>query len=181
MKFNLSTVKQIFDFAQKTYRQYQKVQDAAPSSSSRPTARKTPTHPGQNTSSNYPGDFHGSVDFSYAPSKDGDPDPGEVVWTWVPYEEDYSQGKDRPVIIIGRDGPYLLALMMTSKDHNNSSAHDSRYLDIGSGVWDRQGRPSEIKLDRVIRVSPQSMRRESASIDRATFKKIHQAFKHINR
>ena len=25
--------------------------------------------------------------FSYTPDRDGEPDPGEVVWTWVPYEE----------------------------------------------------------------------------------------------
>ena len=40
----------------------------------------------------------------YSPSLDGDADPGEVVWTWVPYEEDPTQGKDRPVVIIGRRG-----------------------------------------------------------------------------
>ena len=33
----------------------------------------------------------------YAPDLDGRADPGEVVWTWVAYEEDASQGKDRPV------------------------------------------------------------------------------------
>lgn len=28
-----------------------------------------------------------SVRTSYAPDRDGDPDPGEIVWTWVPFEE----------------------------------------------------------------------------------------------
>ena len=32
----------------------------------------------------------------YAPEMDGEPDPGEVVWAWVPYEDDPAQGKDRP-------------------------------------------------------------------------------------
>ena len=40
----------------------------------------------------------------YAPEIDGEPDPGEVVWGWVPYEDDPSQGKDRPVLLIGRSG-----------------------------------------------------------------------------
>ena len=40
-------------------------------------------------------------DGSYAPAPDGEPDPGEVVWAWVPYEEDASRGKDRPVLVIG--------------------------------------------------------------------------------
>ena len=31
-------------------------------------------------------------------------DPGEIVWTWVAYEEDPTQGKDRPVLVVGRDG-----------------------------------------------------------------------------
>ena len=39
---------------------------------------------------------------SYAPEPDGQPDPGEVVWGWVPFEDDPSQGKDRPVLLVGR-------------------------------------------------------------------------------
>jgi len=38
----------------------------------------------------------------YCPNLDGDADPGEIVWTWVPFEDDPSQGKDRPVVVIGR-------------------------------------------------------------------------------
>ena len=73
------------------------------------------------------------INFEYSPSLDGDADPGEIVWTWVPFEEDHSQGKDRPVLLVGRDGEYLLALMMTSKDHNNREHADSNYL----GYWFR--------------------------------------------
>ena len=29
----------------------------------------------------------GSVRTEYSPAHDGDPDPGEIVWTWVPFEE----------------------------------------------------------------------------------------------
>ncbi len=39
----------------------------------------------------------------YAPEIDGEPDPGEVVWGWVAYEDDPSQGKDRPVLILRGD------------------------------------------------------------------------------
>ena len=107
---------------------------------------------------------------------DGDPDPGEIVWTWVPYEEDHTQGKDRPVILVGRDGEYLLAFMMTSKDHNNRDHADSNYLDIGSGSWDSQGRASEVKLNRVLRVRPENMRREGAIMPQETFRLIEQAY-----
>lgn len=35
----------------------------------------------QGQGSDYPGDYRGSIDFEYSPSLDGDPDPGEIVWT----------------------------------------------------------------------------------------------------
>ena len=110
---------------------------------------------------------------AYAPLLDGDADPGEVVWTWVPYEDDPSQGKDRPVLIVGHDDPYLLGLMLTSKDHSRSAAKEARqgrhWLDIGSGAWDARQRPSEVRLDRVLRIDPASVRREGAVMPRAVF------------
>lgn len=36
---------------------------------------------------------------TYSPEMDGDADPGEVVWAWVPYEENDGRGKDRPVVV----------------------------------------------------------------------------------
>jgi hypothetical protein len=109
----------------------------------------------------------------YDPALDGDGDPGEIVWTWVPYEEDATRGKDRPVLVVGRDGPWLLGLMLSSKDHARDAADEARYgrrwLDIGSGPWDSQRRPSEIRLDRVLRVDPSAVRREGAIMDRAVF------------
>lgn len=130
--------------------------------------------------SDYPGDYRDMIDFEYSPSMDGDADPGEIVWTWVPFEEDHSQGKDRPVLLVGRDGEYLLALMMTSKDHNNREHADPNYLDIGSGPWDPQGRASEVKLNRVIRVRPDSMRREGAIMPEDTFRLIERAWTRHN-
>lgn len=130
--------------------------------------------------SDYPGDYRGMIDFEYSPSLDGDADPGEIVWTWVPFEENHSQGKDRPVLLVGRDGEYLLALMMTSKDHNNREHADSNYLDIGSGPWDPQGRASEVKLNRVIRVRPDAMRREGAIMPEDTFRLIERAWTRHN-
>ncbi|WP_421084122.1 type II toxin-antitoxin system PemK/MazF family toxin [Rothia nasimurium] len=124
----------------------------------------------------YPGDFFGTVHFAYSPSLDGDADPGEVVWAWVPFEEDYTQGKDRPVLIIGHNGPYLLGLMLTSKDKNSFTSKDPNYLDIGAGVWDKEGRDSEVKLNRVVQLSPQGIRREGAIMDQGTFDFIAQAF-----
>ena len=135
---------------------------------------------GASDGSDYPGDYRDMINFEYSPSLDGDADPGEIVWTWVPFEEDHSQGKDRPVLLVGRDGEYLLALMMTSKDHNNREHADPNYLDIGSGPWDPQGRASEVKLNRVIRVRPDAMRREGAIMPEDTFRLIERAWTRHN-
>ena len=150
---------------------------AANSSAPKPSA---PASTGASDGSDYPGDYRDMINFEYSPSLDGDADPGEIVWTWVPFEEDHSQGKDRPVLLVGRDGEYLLALMMTSKDHNNREHADPNYLDIGSGPWDPQGRASEVKLNRVIRVRPDSMRREGAIMPEDTFRLIERAWTRHN-
>ena len=156
---------------------------SAPKPSSAKTSASKPSAPaatGASDGSDYPGDYRDMINFEYSPSLDGDADPGEIVWTWVPFEEDHSQGKDRPVLLVGRDGEYLLALMMTSKDHNNREHADSNYLDIGSGPWDPQGRASEVKLNRVIRVRPDSMRREGAIMPEDTFRLIERAWTRHN-
>lgn len=156
---------------------------SAPKSSSAQSSAPKPSAPastGVYDGSDYPGDYRDMINFEYSPSLDGDADPGEIVWTWVPFEEDHSQGKDRPVLLVGRDGEYLLALMMTSKDHNNREHADSNYLDIGSGPWDPQGRASEVKLNRVIRVRPDAMRREGAIMPEDTFRLIERAWTRHN-
>ncbi|WP_303958198.1 type II toxin-antitoxin system PemK/MazF family toxin [Rothia mucilaginosa] len=156
---------------------------SAPKPSSAKSSAPKPSAPASTVasdSSDYPGDYRDMINFEYSPSLDGDADPGEIVWTWVPFEEDHSQGKDRPVLLVGRDGEYLLALMMTSKDHNNREHADSNYLDIGSGPWDPQGRASEVKLNRVIRVRPDAMRREGAIMPEDTFRLIERAWTRHN-
>ncbi|WP_347107560.1 type II toxin-antitoxin system PemK/MazF family toxin [Paenarthrobacter sp. S56] len=134
----------------------------------RPGSRATGVVPGAVT---YPGDYRGAVKPTYSPKPDGKPDPGEIVWSWVPYEEDYTLGKDRPVLLVGHDSRWLLGLMLTSKDHDNGARAGS-YVDIGTGPWDRQGRPSEVKVDRVIRIDPSGIRREGAILGKARFKEV---------
>lgn len=113
---------------------------------------------------------------SYSPSPDGDADPGEVVWTWVPFQEDPTRGKDRPVVILGRAGQGVYAVQMTSKDHDRDAEQEARngrhWLDIGAGAWDAQGRPSEVRLDRALWVPTQGVRREGAVLPRPTFDRI---------
>ncbi len=116
---------------------------------------------------------------AYAPETDGDPDPGEVVWAWVPYEEDASRGKDRPVLLLGaRDGRWL-ALMLSSVDHDRDAAQEARWgrhwMDVGSGGWDAEGRPSEVRLDRLLRLEVDAVRREGAALPREVFDEVVRA------
>lgn len=124
----------------------------------------------------YPGDFFGVPVMTYSPAPDGQPDPGEIVWTWVPFEEDATRGKDRPVLIIGVDGPWLLCVALTSKDHDVDAAQEAAagrdWVDIGAGSWDRRGRPSEVRINRILRIDPGTIRREGAVLERERFELV---------
>jgi len=119
------------------------------------------------------------METSYAPDQDGRPDPGEVVWAWVPYEDDPAQGKDRPVLLLGRDGDELVGLQLTSKDHDRDAEDEARYgrywMDVGTGGWDRERRESEVRLDRLLRLAESEVRREGAAIDRVVFDAVVEA------
>ncbi|MET9864075.1 type II toxin-antitoxin system PemK/MazF family toxin [Streptomyces smyrnaeus] len=114
----------------------------------------------------------GAVRMTYAPDPDGAPDPGEIVWTWVPYEEADGRGKDRPVLVVAqeghRDGSPVLAVQLTSRARDGGQ----EWLPLGSGPWDREGRESWVGLDRVLRVHPDGMRREACALDRARFNAV---------
>lgn len=118
----------------------------------------------------------GLPEFSYQPVADNDADPGEVVWTWISYEEDPTQGKDRPVVVLARTGSDVVVAQLTSKNHDidrEQEAHWGRYwLAIGAGDWDPQGRVSSVRLDRLLLVSQRDVRREGATLDRATYNKV---------
>lgn len=131
----------------------------------------------------YRGEATTVVDPVYDPRPDGRPDPGEVVWAWVPYEDDPAQGKDRPVLVLARDGEDLLGLMLTSTDRGSgrhTTGDGRQYLDVGTGGWDSQHRPSEVRLDRVLRLDPDTVRREGAALDRARFDQVVAAARRAN-
>lgn len=111
----------------------------------------------------------GRVRTEYSPAHDGDPDPGEIVWTWVVYEDDPTRGKDRPVLVVGRDRSTLLGLMLSSQEHH----HDDRnWVGIGSGTWDYEMRQSWVRLDRVLDVPEEGIRREGAILEREMFEVV---------
>ena len=45
-------------------------------------------------------------------------------------------------------------------------------MDVGSGGWDREGRPSEVRLDRLLVLDPADIRREGAALDQAIFDRV---------
>jgi hypothetical protein len=123
----------------------------------------------QPTARAVPADVH----IEYTPSLDGDPDPGEVVWTWVPFEEDATLGKDRPVVIIGRHGPLLSGVALTSKSRRD-------YVDVGIGEWDSKHRRSYAKVDRLLDVDTHAVRREGAILNRRQFDQVVDAVVRIH-
>lgn len=141
------------------------------SSSKTPGRPKASIHVKDSTSAGYPGDYTQRPVIEYEANNDNEPDPGEIVWTWVPFEEDHSQGKDRPVLVIGHDGPWLLTLQVSTVDpddpgHHEREAKFGRYwITIGSGNWDSRHRDSEVRVNRIIRIDPEQVRRIGASLD----------------
>ena len=119
-------------------------------------------------------DFRGPAIPEYAPMSDGEPDPGEVVWAWVPFEEDPSQGKDRPLAIVGRslDKPRdLICFQLSSKERSE----DERWVPIGVGEWDDERRPSWVNIARPLAVIPEASRREGGSLSREQFDAVVEA------
>ncbi|MFK8025052.1 MAG: type II toxin-antitoxin system PemK/MazF family toxin [Ilumatobacter sp.] len=106
---------------------------------------------------------HG-VRIEYSPELDGQADPGEVVWAWVPYQEDPNRGKDRPVVIVGRSEGDLAAVPLTSKNKQRAD-----HVPVGTGDWDPKRRDSWAKVDRLITIDEDDVRREGAVLAKNRF------------
>jgi hypothetical protein len=114
----------------------------------------------------------GRLRTSYSPRRGGNADPGEIVWTWVPYEEADGRGKDRPVLVVAAEpAGSVIAVALTSQEHPGRP----EYLPIGPGDWDGRMRPSFVRLDRVYRVQQGGMRREAAALDARRFAAVRKA------
>jgi hypothetical protein len=114
-----------------------------------------------------------AVAIEYSPNRDDDPDPGEVVWTWVPYEEDQRQGKDRPVVVIGRRGSKLVGIPLTSKPDEREAQ-----VNVGTGGWDPKQRVSYARIWRMLDIDAHNMRREGSVLDRRRFDAVVAAVDH---
>jgi hypothetical protein len=105
----------------------------------------------------------------YAPDLDGAADPGEIVWAWVPFEEGDGRGKDRPLLVVGRAGGELLGLMLSSQHKRDG---EPGWVAVSAGAWDREGRESFVRLDRVLEVAEHGIRREGAVLARDRFERV---------
>jgi NADPH-dependent glutamate synthase beta subunit-like oxidoreductase len=65
---------------------------------------------------------------------------------------------------------------MTSKDHDRDAAQEARegryWVEVGAGPWDSSGRVSEVRVNRIVRVDPDRIRRLSAPISRERFERV---------
>lgn len=140
--------------------------------------------PSPHAAREYPVPPSGLPPLEYAPQADGEPDPGEIVWAWVPYEDDPRLGKDRPVLVIARMRGGFLGLQLTSQDHSRNTEREAHFgrnwLSIGSGSWDSQRRDSEVRLDRVLFLPPLGVRREGASLDKQRYLEVAAALRALH-
>lgn len=113
-----------------------------------------------------------SLRLAYEPRPDAQPDPGEIVWAWVPYEEDAARGKDRPLLVLARaEGTRSWAMKLTSKAHEGERDH----VPLGTGDWDRERRPSWLDVDQIYLVPTGGIRRAAGALDRSTYLRVAQA------
>ncbi len=138
------------------------------------TRTKTPEPATRGAGTDHRRASHDGRRITYSPDLDGRADPGEVVWTWVAYEEEDGRGKDRPVLVVGREGAGLLALMLTSNERRDSQ---HGWLALGPGAWDREDRPSWVRLDRVLELTEDGIRREGAILARDRFDRVAAALR----
>jgi hypothetical protein len=134
-----------------------------------PTTETPAITAGRPVTNNFVPTAHRARRLVYAPDLDGRADPGEIVWTWVVYEDDPTKGKDRPVLVVGRDRSTLLGLMLSSQLHHRE---DPNWVGIGTGSWDYETRESWVRLDRVLDVPEEGIRREGAILARETFEVV---------
>lgn len=131
-----------------------------------------PEHQGEGATVEVAPPPRGGLRITYDPSLDGDPDAGEIVWTWVPFAENDGRGKDRPVLVIGRHGTErVFAVRLTSTSHDG----DRDFLALGGGPWDAQQRPSWADLRQLYSVHRDGMRREASALDLNRFSRVAEA------
>ncbi|HEV7148835.1 MAG TPA: type II toxin-antitoxin system PemK/MazF family toxin [Pedococcus sp.] len=92
-----------------------------------------------------------------------DTTPGQIWWADIPFETG-SGHKDRPALILSTSRYHVEVLMFTSKDKSGRAG----YLPMPGRVWAAPGLQSRLRVDRVIRIRRERIRRLEGSLDQAT-------------
>ena len=87
--------------------------------------------------------------------------------------------------MLARIGDDVVIAQLTSKDRDKDRADEARWgrywMDIGTGEWDRRGRDSEVRIDRLLRVGQRAVRREGGVLDHGVFLDVVEAVKDAHR
>ncbi len=66
--------------------------------------------------------------------------------------------------------------MLSGQDHDLDADDEARYgrywMDVGTGGWDDEGRPSEVRLDRLLVLERDGIRREGAALPQPVFEAV---------
>ena len=58
---------------------------------------------------------------------------------------------------------------LSERDAADEARWGRHWMDVGTGAWDRERRPSEVRLDRLLDIEAKAVRREGAALDRSMF------------
>lgn len=100
------------------------------------------------------------------------PQPGEIWWADVPYE-DYSGHKVRPCVVLRIDGGYREVLKITSQDQSRRSDH----VRIPTKVWDPGAdHDSYLDLTGPVKVAVQEFDDRAGRLDPAIWRKVRKLY-----
>ncbi|APT92093.1 hypothetical protein CPHO_03385 [Corynebacterium phocae] len=105
----------------------------------------------------------------FTPDMDGQADSGEVVWVWAPADTPQDPPQERAILVVGRTRTTILGLAISP---NPEHADESWWLEIGAGEWDDQGRQCWIRMDRVLEISEEQVRRQGVLFPARRFERI---------
>lgn len=110
----------------------------------------------------------------YSPAMDGQAESGEVVWFDAPASLSKGVGGEnvvveRPLLVVGRSYHVILGLLISS---HNSHADQPNWLAIGSGDWEPSGKPCWLRMDRVVELTEDKIRRRGAVLPRRRFEVV---------
>ncbi len=110
----------------------------------------------------------------YSPAMDGQAESGEVVWFDAPAS--FTKGSsgdnvvvERPLLVVGRSSHVILGLLISS---HSSHADQPNWLAIGSGDWEPSGKPCWLRMDRVVELTEDRIRRRGAVLPRRRFEMV---------